>query len=488
MSDTTLDLSSAHSTRKALHDIHSRQKELADRNDSLQEQLEKKSADLLAVSKRMSEMESAAKHASPTFDGNAGMDKYIRRDGTVRMKGESTESCAYMPGLLDDSPTCDWQKDFQDAVDDMNLMRVIKKGRSSQKTERRVMEIASRSPRPEVARIFADSDGVGAEWIPDVMLPQLERTLTASRRLADNFDTFPLSDKNVILPFLTTGFRPYIKAAATADDPAQFTSSSLVTAQRTITATGFAVRAQVDADASEDSILSALPLIRSEIVSAIIDGEEDAIIHGDTGPHQDDASRALASWNARSRWGSSGLGTSADHRRAWIGLRARSYDVSSQDEQGGEETFAGLMTLRAGLDSPHGVEGDIICITSPEVYLTDILNFSEVLTLDKFGPQATILTGQVAAVGGMPVIISEFVTKDLHTTGLFTTANTTSGWLVCNRSRFKIGRLGGGAAVELDKDITRGVYDVVATSREVFFTVDPEDSVKNVAWGYNLLA
>ena len=308
-----------------------------------------------------------------------------------------------------------------------------------------------------------------------------------SRRLADNFDTFNMTDKDIILPFLTTGFRPYIKAAATGDDPAQYTSSSMVTDKRTISATGFAVRAQVDADASEDSILAALPLIRQEVVSAIVDGEEDAIINGDTGTHQDDASSALASWNTRSRWGASGLGTASDHRRAWIGLRARAYDVGSTRAQGSEENYAGLMTLRGLMDSPHGVEGDIICIPSPEVYLTDILAMSELLTMDKVGPKAVVLTGQVASIAGMPVIPSEFVSTDLAATGLFTAAGATSGWLLCNRSRFKIGRLGGGAGVELDKDITRGVYDVVATSREVFFTVDPAGSIKNCAWGFNLL-
>ena len=480
---TDLDLSTAQSTRKALHDLHDRQKTLADRNDDLREQLDKKSADLSAVNKRLQEIESAAKIGTQA-GSNAAIEKYVRRDGSVRMIGESTDECAFMPGLLDDAPVCDWQKDFQDAVDDRNLMRVIRKGRSCEKTERRVAEIARRAPSPQVQRLFSDSANAGAEWIPDVTLPQLERTLVSQRRLAANFETFAMSDKDVILPFLTTGFRPYIKAAATSDSPAQFTSSSIVTDKRTISATGFAVRAQVDADASEDSILAALPLIRSEVVSAIIDGEEDAIINADTAAsHQD----AIESWNARSRWGASGLGSAADHRRAWVGLRARAFDVGSTDEQGSEENFAGLMTLRGGLDSPHGTEGDVIVITSPEVYLTNMVAMTELLTMDLMGPNATVLTGQVSSIAGMPVIISDFVTKDLHTNGLYTGSSSTSAWIICNRSRFKIGRMGGGgASVELDKDITRGVYDVVATSREVFFTVDAA-ATKNVAYGYNLL-
>ena len=42
-----------------------------------------------------------------------------------------------------------------------------------------------------------------------------------------------------------------------------------------------------------------------------------------------------------------------------------------------------------------------------------------------------------------------------------------------------------GAAVELDKDVTRGIYDVVATSREIFYT-DDAATTKNVAVGLDI--
>ena len=202
------------------------------------------------------------------------------------------------------------------------------------------------------------------------------------RRVASLFQTIPMQNKNEILPFLSAGFRPYIKAAAAADDPAQYTSSSMTTTNRNITATGYAVRAQVDEDAAEDSIINALPLIRSELVSALVDGEEDAIINGMTGTHGD---TALASWNARARWGATGLGTSADHRRAWMGLRHRglssSYANNSTDRSA-TFTVDHLIEDLASLASPHGVAGDCVILCSPEVYLKDLLPMDDVLTMD----------------------------------------------------------------------------------------------------------
>ena len=159
--------------------------------------------------------------------------------------------------------------------------------------------------------------------------------------------------------------------------------------------------------------------------------------------------------------------------------------MSNTVDQGSTETFAGLMSTRGTLDSPHGVDGDLCVIVSPERYLDVLVTMAEVKSLSDFGPNYTALSGQVAAIGGMPVIVSEFVTADLAATGLYTGSGATSGWLIVNRSRFRMGRLGGGAQVQLAPDITRGIYDVVATSRQVFFTIDGT-SKKNVAWGYNM--
>ena len=477
MSDN-LDLSTPDKARKALADLAAEQRRLKDANRDLTENIERKAADVSKITQRLSELETQ-RGAYTGERGDGAVAKYVRRDGSVRIRGEATDEHAYMPGLLDDAPRSDWQAEFQQAVDDFNLTKSIRRNGKAPTAYARMMEIARKAPDAAVQKAFADASGSGAEWIPDVMLPQLERTLTSQRRIASLFETVPMSDKTVVLPYLTTGFRPYKKTAISSDDPAQYTSSSMTTTSRTIEATGLAVRAQVDADASEDSILAALPIIRQELVSALVDGEEDAIINGDaTASHQD----AIASWNIRSRWGSSGLGGSADHRRSWTGLRARAFDVSATPTPA--ETFAGFTGLRRSLDAPHGVEGDCVFITSPEVYLLHLINLDQVTDLSKFGPQYTALSGQLAAMGGMPVIVSDFVGADLAATGLYTGSGSLSTAIVCNRSRFKIG-MRAGAAVELDKDVTRGIYDVVATSREIFYTVDAA-TTKNVAVGLDI--
>jgi hypothetical protein len=158
--------------------------------------------------------------------------------------------------------------------------------------------------------------------------------------------------------------------------------------------------------------------------------------------------------------------------------------VSCASDGSGAETYAGFMAARAALDAPHGVAGDLVCVVSPEYYLNKMVNFTEVVTVDKMGPQAFVLSGQLAALGGVPIVLSEFIDKQYNASGVYDgVTKTKTGFLVLNRQRFKLG-VRRGSAVELDKDITRGIYNQVVTVREIFFTTDGS-AKKNVHWNYN---
>ena len=334
-----------------------------------------------------------------------------------------------------------------------------------------------------VGKIFNDSTNVGAEFIPDVTMPILWETLVAERRVEALFDVIPMSDKNQIYPFKTTGLRPYIKSSQTSDTYGSYTASTPATDSRTLTATGLAVRAIVDDDASEDSIIASEGLFRQMLADALVDATEDAIINGDSNAtHQD---TGIAAWNIRSRWGSTGLGTSADHRFAWLGLRGDAIDNSNTSDKSGAQTFAGIQSLRSLLASPMGMGGDCIVLTSPEFMIAKISQFSEVVTLEKYGPQATIFSGEVGKLGGMPVVLSEFMDCQLNASGIYDdSTKTKTGCLVFNRKRWVMG-VRRGVMIESQKDIVSGVWNYVATVRKVFKKVDAT-ATKSVAYGYNL--
>ena len=456
---TEIKIETAEDAKRVLSELASEQKRLKDANRALTENLDAKVADLKAAQKTLTE---AQNRANDRGEGSAVIRDFVhkRHDGAeaIRWKSGANDDGDFLPGLLD-TPTDDaWVSKMQHLIEQRTLVRTMTKGRShkaapgnSPKTDRAIERHLQRAPEP-VRRLFSDASGTGAEFIPDLLSPQLEQEL-----------------------------RPYKKVAITSDDPAQYTSSTIATAQRSITATGLAVRAQLDEDTTEDSIIQGLPLHRALLVQALTDGTEDCIINGDTAAtHQD---TGIASWDIRGRWGTSGLGGSADHRRTWLGLRAAAADASSTVDGSSAETLAGLLSDRASLDSPHGVAGDLVMIVSPEYYLAKMLDWDEVLTMDKF-PNPTVVTGALANVAGMPVVISEFVDKEYNTAGIYdNSTKTKTGYLLVNRGRWYMG-VRRSTLVEVDKDITRGVIDAVSTVRKVFFTVDASTK-KNVMWSYN---
>ena len=80
-------------------------------------------------------------------------------------------------------------------------------------------------------------------------------------------------------------------------------------------------------------------------------------------------------------------------------------------------------------------------------YICDVNTFIKSLmvdsfrTLDKFGPQATVLTGQLGAVEGIPVIVSEqmkLADSDGKVTDDGNTTNT-GRLLIVNRSQWRVG-------------------------------------------------
>lgn len=494
-----LDLTTEVGARKGLADIHGAAMALRDENGELRGQVEKLVADLLKASRTLAEVQNASVLPAVVTTSDSELDRYVVLAGEsksgradIRWTGEVTkvdgESC-YEPGLLDDGAGCPWQVELQRLVEQRTVVRVTMASGRSPQTDRAIQRHLQRAPGvlAPVLKTFADASGVGASFIPDVLSPDFEREYMLSRRVEALFQVWPMNSKNILVPFLTNGLRPYIKSAVTGDDPAQYTLSSIAEAQRSLTATGLAVRTQVDEDASEDSVISAMAFLQREIISAIGDGVEDAICNGDTAAtHQD----TVASWNISGRWGSIGLGGSGDHRRSWVGVRARAADVSNTTDQSSAMTSAGFLTTIGSLDSPLGISGNgvnpqLVCLVSPMYYLKKMLGLAEVITVDKMGPKATVLTGQLASLFGVPLIPTEFIDNKHNASGVYdATTETKGGFAVFNRSRFWMGTRRA-SAVEVAKDITRGVHNIVATRRCLFFTLD-SSTKKNVHWSYNI--
>jgi len=392
-------------------------------------------------------------------------------------------------GLLDSTdPVNEWHADLIKMNRDRAFARMLMSSPYTPKSDLKVWKHLQKAPRfmkPAIAKAFNDSAGVGAEWIPDQfaadLFYNLEDQIQIPRVVADNLQRQFVDRNTILVPRMSRGGRPYLKGSVTSDTPAQYTASTVATSQKSITMSGLAARYVIDDQAAEDSAVLAIPTLQRQIVMDLNDAMEDAILNGDSAsPHQDD----IANWNIRDRWGTSpALGGSSDHRRGFTGLRAAALDRScSQNHGGGTYAFADFLETKSLLGEIGMM--DLICIASPEAIIANLLALDEVKTLDVFGPQATVLTGQLASLAGVPIVMSRFMSADLHTNGLYTGSGSTTGLLLVHASSWQIFERRG-ILVESQRKIDVGATELVATRRATLDTLDL-DATKNVCYQYNL--
>jgi hypothetical protein len=410
------------------------------------------------------------------------------KGGTRRLKFGGREVRVEQRGLLDDPSACsEWHLELQKLCATRQMVRMFaKEDRSTPKTDAAILRHMSRAPssiRDSLEKAITDTASSGAEWIPEMTFPNLyEDQFKTPNRLAGLFDVVNMPAPSIKQPRIGAGARPYKKSSISSDDPASFTASTPATSEDTITVTNMAVRVVYDEMDGEDMVVMMEPLIRRIVAEAINDGYEDCMVNGDTAAtHQD----AIASWNIRSRWGSSGLGGSADHRRLFLGLRALAADRSATTDMGSLQTVSALMsTLVGSLGERAASRVAILC--SPEVFYQKLMADSNVLTVEKLGPNATLLSGQLGSVFNIPLVPTRWLSADLAATGLYTGSGALSGVLAVDRGAF-FHYQRRGLQVEMERQIINGSNHVVATLRRLFKT--PSSASETVVhYGYNWLS
>ncbi len=415
--------------------------------------------------------------------------KFVGDDGSIRWTTGKTKvktaqgtQIITEKGLLDtDENLSNWHVEMKRLANDRMMVRSMLVGdQSTPKMDlaiSRHLAVAPRVISAQIAKANYDGAGVGAELIPDQFLADLHMEYQVPTVVRSLFSEVQMTSNTMLAPRINRGGRPYIKGTVSSDNPALYPVSTVQMGQAQITAKGLATRYILDEELIEDSAVLLLPAMQRMIAKDMRDAVEDALINGDSAStHQD----AIASWNIRERWGT-GLGGSNDHRRLWTGLRAASFDKSTTLSVNSIDA-----TLLLELISKLGeyASSDKVLIVSPEALYGSLMGLEQLITLDKFGPQATILTGQLGSIFGMPVVVSRFLSDDLATTGLYTGSGATTGILCVSRDSWNIFARRG-ISIQQEQDITSGAYNMVATERLTFDSLDAS-TVKNVAFGFNL--
>ena len=320
----------------------------------------------------------------------------------------------------------------------------------------------------------------GAEWIPVGYSSRLFDRIRLELMVAKLHEEMYMPTAIYKPPIVTIDSTGYLIPENTGDDDF-VTANKLIKATQpgtsnfTLTAKKLAGRVVFSEEITEDSIVPILPFVTGNIVLALSQAQESATINGDIsdGTHMDSDSNVAT-----------------DARKSWDGYR---YMASAGGGNYSLATLTGenLSVLRKNMGR-YGVRPQDLCFVVSISAFNQLLNLKDsggnnlVVTIEKYGSLATIVTGELGRVYGIPIIVSEYVRQDLNALGIYdaTTKTKTEILLV-----YKKGMLYGdrrNMKVKVAEQIQTDQTILVATMRKAFSAIYPPATNVLVTAGYNI--
>lgn len=240
--------------------------------------------------------------------------------------------------------------------------------------------------------LTATGAGTGDEYVPTGMASTMWEDALLGSRVASQFATVAMPTDPWVWP-LSWGPITFRKGtqntATTVTDPASASS--------TFTATELVAEVDFSYSLDEDSIIAVMPSLRTDFAVSAADYIDKFVMNADstnagTGNiNLDDADPDDDSYYLS-------LGQDGLRHQILVDNTGQAADVST--------TLTDAL-LRTGIGklSTYGVDPNrLVLFTNPKTYLLSMLGLTNVVTVDKFGPGATVLTGQLANYGGIAVI------------------------------------------------------------------------------------
>lgn len=315
-----------------------------------------------------------------------------------------------------------------------------------------------------------DTSAEGTEWVPTGIGATLHERVRAIGKVAPLFSRIDLPTNPWKWPLEGADATAYRVAEPTSDTATKVGASTPGTGAATFDAEIFGARTLFSRSLEADSALAILPYVQRKLVLAFVTAEERAVINGDTdGTHMDSDTNTAGTTDAA--W-------------AWDGLRKRG--LANTNQATTTTTAANLALIRAAMGKWGLNPTDLAFIVGVSA-MYDILADTNVLTVDKMGPNATILNGQIASIHGVPIIVSEHVREDLNASGVHDAITTTKTVNICvNRNEWAFGQRMA-LDVEVDDSIYRETFQrvMVGFMREDFQNIG-ESAGEDTSIGYNV--
>ena len=313
-----------------------------------------------------------------------------------------------------------------------------------------------------------DQAGSGDEMIADTLYSgDMMADARAESRVASLIRTMPMSGPVQTLPVRAAFPTPILASESQGSGATLYAAQDINSNRVTVTAKKILWRSIWPTELEEDSLFPLVPFIRQEMADSLAFHLDALVLRGDTTDaatgniNSDDADPAATTWFL-----------------AWDGIaHLPLVNVTSNAVSAATAlTYSKLTNLRSLMyDSTYYLDwghpnnpADLVFVADP-VTGDEIADLDEVVTVQNFGTNATVLTGQVGAIGANPLISSAALGRaeadgKMSNTG---SNNTLGRVLAFNRNGFVLG-VRRAPTIEMDSEIDTDQMQIVMSARYGF--------------------
>lgn len=311
-----------------------------------------------------------------------------------------------------------------------------------------------------------DSGDDGFDWIPTMVSDAYLDEYNISPKVAGLFMDVKMLSNPFKWPVLSNGaIARMVGEVATIGAQAFKTDKTI-----TFDAEKLMNSYELPEELNEDSAVDMVRAIRQELIEGQEKAFEIAILEGAVTPIHTTSQLP----DVAPRTAIAAIANTPE--KACNGIRKRliAAGATAQVNAGGNQvTEAELFQARAKMGK-FGVDPTaLVLISSPKTY-NQLLQLDDVRTIDSYGAQATVLTGELAKYEGAPVIVSEYLREDTNASGVNGAVpgdNIKGTILYVNRKRWFVGTRRG-IQVAVEKNRTQhDVLDMVSFARKAFEAV-----------------
>lgn len=309
-----------------------------------------------------------------------------------------------------------------------------------------------------------ESADEGYEWIPTMVSESYIDEFNLDRKISGLFQEIKMPSNPYKFPVLTGGAIARSVGAISALTPSQVFKTD-----KTIQFDAIKMTSQYELpeELNEDSAPDVVKVIRQELIEGQEKAMEIAILEGDTAGamHYYSQLPDVAPLTLMSA-----VTDSPEFFFDGLRLRALNSGVTATVDCSNAVVSETELALCRGNMGKFGVDpSQLAIICGPKGY-NEMLQLTDVRTLNEYGAKATVITGELAKYEGSPVLVSEYLREDTDVAGKSLNGGTNDrlSIIMVNRKRWFLG-LRRAVQVKVEKNRTQyDVLDMVSFARKAF--------------------